>query len=185
MIRAHRRHVEGFDAAAERIGHQAAREAEQDDVLVAQQRVAQAVRALDRRAVEQLALRCRRSCRHRECATCRWRRNSRAPGRADRSRDGTTCTADCCGAAPSARARSAHGRNRPCPSSLRAPARSAAAVAAAIRAAPPSPTCRAAPARCARRSRSASGCCRGRGCRGDRRAASTRRNSAPVTFGMP
>ena len=40
-----------------------------------------------------------------------------------------------------------------------------------------------APARCDRRSTSASGRCRGRECRGDSRARVTRRNSVPVTFG--
>ena len=168
---AHRRHVERLDAAAERIGHQAAREAQE-----ARRPCGAAARRAGHPGPRSTCRRtagpsCRPSCRRRECATCRSRRSSRAPGRADRSRDGTTCTADCCDAAPCARAPSAAGRNRPCLSSLRAPARSAAAVAAAIRAALPSPTCRAAPARCARRSTSASGCCRGRGCRGDRRAA--------------
>ena len=65
-------------------------------------------------------------------------------------------------------------------------ARSAAAAAAACRAALPSPTCRAAPARCGRRARSASGCCRGRAARGAGRPGYvTLRNSLPTTFGMP
>ena len=56
---AHRRHVERLDAAAQRVRHQAAREAQEHDVLVAQQRVAQTVRALDRRCRRTAARRCR------------------------------------------------------------------------------------------------------------------------------